>query len=97
MDDWFCDEVDGMNEGVSGDDERTLLWALYCGFLFFLRFGRGNSNGGIPNFSLCDLVNLWEEGNWEVTLAWDNSDSSWDIEIPCSLWIKDYTLGVSIE
>ena len=97
MDDWFFDEVDGMNEGVSSDDERTSLWVLDYVFLVFLQFGGGNSNGGIPNFSLCDLVSVWEEGNWEETPAWDNSDSSWDIEIPCNLQIKYCTLGVSIE
>lgn len=76
VDSWFCDEVDGMNDDVWCDDERTSLWDLDCVLLALLRFGTGNSNGGIPNFSLCALANLWDEGNWEETLAWDNSYSS---------------------
>lgn len=57
MDDWFWDEDDGMNGGVSGDDERISLWVSGSNFLFSLRGGgRGNSKWGIPDFSLCDLV-----------------------------------------
>lgn len=98
VDDWVWDEDDGMNEGVFGDDERISLWFSDFGFLVFLRGGgRGNSNGGIPIFSLCDLVNLREEGKQEETLAWDNLDSSWDREIPCNLWITCWTLGVCVE
>jgi len=98
VDDWFWDEDDGMNEGVFGDDERILLWISDSDFLVFLwGGGRGNSNGGIPNISLCDLVNIQDEGKLEETLAWDNLDSSWDREIPCNLWIKDRISGVSTE
>lgn len=73
VDDWVCDEDDEMNEGFSGDNERIPLWDSESDFLGFLwGWGRGNSNEAIPNFSLCDLVNIWEEGKCEEKLAWDN-------------------------
>lgn len=72
MDDWISNEDDGINEGVCSDDERISLWFWDSYFLFFLRGGcRGNSNGGIQKISLCDLVDLREEGKCEKTLAWD--------------------------
>ena len=98
VDDWVFDEDDDMNEGVSGDDEKISLWVLDLNLLVLLQGeGRGNSNGGIQKISLYDLVNIREEGKWEETLAWENSDSSWDKKMPCKLWIKDWTSRVSAE
>ena len=93
VDDWSRDGIDGMNE----DDERTSLWDSDGVFLALFRLGRGNSNKGIPNFSLCALVNRWDGMNWEVTLSWDNLDCPWDSEIPCNLWIKAWTSGASVK
>ena len=59
VDDWSRDGIDGKNE----DDERTSMWDSDGVFLASLWLGKGNSNRGIPRFSLCDLVNRWDGVN----------------------------------
>ena len=85
LDEWTCDDMDEM---LDEDGDKISLWDSIDDSLSFLRLGKRNSTGGIPNFSLCALVNHLFRVKWEVTLPWENSNSSWDKEIPCNLWIK---------
>lgn len=70
---------------MDNDDDRVSLLDLDGVFLALSRLGRGNSIGRIPSFSLCDLVRSCDGIYCKVTLPWDNSDCSSDIEIPWSL------------
>ena len=52
----------------------------------------GNSKGGIPSFSLLDLVNIPVYLNREVTLSLEPSGLigfSVEINIPSNFWIQD--------
>jgi len=72
-------------DGMDIDDDGVSLLDSDGVFLALFRLGRGNFTGGIPSFSLFVLVSGCDGMYCEVTLPWDNSDYSWDIENPCSL------------